>query len=199
MARRAKVDRKTTETDISLEIELDGTGRYEVDTSIPFFDHMLALFSRHGLFDITLKARGDTDVDFHHTVEDVGLCLGEAMAGALGDKKGIRRYGSATVPMMDALATVVVDVGGRPYLKYNVSPPEPYTRTDGTDFDPRLVEEFLRAFSNTSGTDLHVTLHYGRDVHHSVEAIFKALGRALREAVEIDPRIEGVLSTKGRL
>ena len=202
MARKALVKRKTNETDISVTLNLDGKGREEIDTSIPFFDHMLSLFARHGLFDLKVKARGDIDVDFHHTVEDVGLVLGEAIAKALGDKKGIRRYGSADVPMMDALATVVVDLSGRPYLKYRVKFPGGSSgkiRGRSEPFDSGLVEEFMKALSNTAGVDLHITLHYGRDLHHSIEAIFKALGRALGEAVSKDPRIKGIMSTKGKL
>lgn len=201
MARKAKVKRKTTETDIALELNLDGKGEAAVDTSIPFFDHMLNLFARHGLFDLKLKARGDTEVDFHHTVEDVGLCLGQAVTKALKDKTGIKRYGSADVPMMDALATVVLDISGRPYLKLKGTKKSfsASQRKGKGAFDMGLMEEFLKALSNTAGIDLHVTLRYGRDLHHSIEAIFKALGRSLSEAVAKDPRIKGVMSTKGRL
>ena len=199
--RKAKVRRKTTETDITLEIKIDGRGVNAVTTGIPFFDHMLTLFSRHGLFDLKVTARGDIEVDFHHTVEDVGLCLGEALKKALGDKKGIRRYGTSRVPMMDAMATVVLDISGRPYFRYNKTKESAGVsrkRSRG-EFDMGLMQEFMTALSNSAGIDLHVTLHYGNDLHHSIEAVFKALGRALREAVARDPRIKGVMSTKGRL
>ncbi len=199
--RKAKVRRKTTETDITLEIKIDGRGVNAVTTGIPFFDHMLTLFSRHGLFDLKVTARGDIEVDFHHTVEDVGLCLGEALKKALGDKKGIRRYGTSSVPMMDAMATVVLDISGRPYFRYNKTKESAGVsrkRSRG-EFDMGLMQEFMTALSNSAGIDLHVTLHYGNDLHHSIEAVFKALGRALREAVARDPRIKGVMSTKGRL
>ena len=210
--RKAKVKRKTTETDITLEFTLDGGGSAEVSSGIPFFDHMLELFTRHGLFDLKLDAKGDTDVDFHHTVEDVGLCLGGALKKALGDKKGIRRYGRSDVPMMDSLPTVVLDLSNRPFFKLNL--PErlaPLTKGKAEElnsllarqissvFDMALAREFLTAFANEAGVDLHVTLHYGENLHHAIEAIFKALGRALREAVEIDPRLKGVMSTKGKL
>lgn len=193
--RKERIKRRTTETEIEVEFTIDGRGNYAVDTSIPFFDHMLSLFSRHGLFDLTVRARGDTEVDFHHTVEDVGICLGEALDKALGEKKGIRRYGHATIPMMEALASVSLDLSGRPYLVYNAS----LSGEKVGDFDIELVEEFLRAFASAGKMDLHVNLLYGSNNHHSVEAIFKALGRALDEATSIDERIEGVLSTKGRL
>ncbi len=195
MGRREKVERKTTETDVSVEIDLDGKGDYSIDTSIPFFDHMLSLFAKHGLFDLSIRAEGDTSVDFHHTVEDVGICLGEAIGRALGEKRGIRRYGHATIPMMEALASVVVDLGGRPYLVYNVT----LAGERVGNFDTELVEEFLRALSNTGRMDLHVNLHYGTNTHHSIEAIFKALGRAIDEASRVDERMEGIPSTKGKL
>ncbi|MEE8575185.1 MAG: imidazoleglycerol-phosphate dehydratase HisB [Thermodesulfobacteriota bacterium] len=199
MARTSKVKRKTTETSIALEINLDGKGTRSVKTTIPFFDHMLSLFAKHGLFDLKIKATGDTEVDFHHTVEDVGLSLGEAIKKALKTKAGINRYGSADVPMMDSLATVVLDLSDRPYLKYNVKFKPVKAKMVKEVFDPALVEEFMRALSNSAGVDLHVTLHYGNDIHHSVEAIFKALGRALRVAVTKDARVKGVMSTKGKL
>jgi imidazoleglycerol-phosphate dehydratase len=206
MPRRAKIKRKTSETDITLEVDLDGSGKSSVSTGIPFFDHMLTLLSRHGLFDLRLTAKGDIEVDFHHTVEDVGLALGEAIKKALGDKKSIRRYGSSHVPMMDSLATVVLDLSGRPNLIFTL----PTTMRGGGGFKLYLAEkkgifgishttEFLKALSNSSDMDLHVTLEYGGDLHHSIEAIFKALARALREATTVDRRIKGVLSTKGRL
>ncbi len=199
MARKASIKRKTTETDISLTLEIDGKGTANVSTTIPFFDHMLTSMARHALFDLKLKAKGDTEIDFHHTVEDVGIVLGEALKKALGDKGGIIRFGNADVPMMDALSTVVLDLGGRPFLAYNVKFPRVAAKMVKEVFDPALVEEFMRALSNSSGTDLHIFLHYGRDIHHSVEAIFKALGRALRVAATKDKRIKGVMSTKGKL
>lgn len=198
MPREATVKRKTAETDITLGINLDGHGQSGTKTGIPFFDHMLTLFAKHGLFDLKIKAKGDLDVDFHHTVEDVGITLGEAIRKALGDKKGIGRYGSSDVPMMDALATVTLDIGGRPSLMLS-APKAAYRPSRKEAFDMGLAEEFMKALSNTAGIDLHVTLHYGRDPHHSIEAIFKALGRALRQAVEKDKRMKGVPSTKGRL
>lgn len=195
MSRRGEVKRRTEETDITVEIDLDGKGDYSIETSIPFLDHMLSLFSKHGLFDLHIKAKGDTSVDFHHTVEDVGICLGDAICRALGDKRGIRRYGHATIPMMEALASVTIDLGGRPYLMYNVN----LEREKVGNFDTELIEEFLRALSNTGKMDLHVNLHYGANIHHSIEAIFKALGRAMDEATRIDERVKGIPSTKGRL
>lgn len=205
MARKAKVARKTSETDITVELDIDGKGANDIKTPVPFFDHMLTNMSRHGLIDLKVRAKGDIEVDYHHTIEDVGICLGEAVKKAAGDKKGITRCGSSTVPMMDALATVVIDMSGRPFLKFNASkgsfavthkifPP-------GIDkgIDMGLVREFMTAFANSSGADLHVTLHYGDDLHHSIESIFKAFGRALRQALARDPRIKGVLSTKGKL
>lgn len=198
--RKAKVTRKTSETDIQVELNLDGRGNYEVNTLIPFFDHMLSLFAKHGLFDLNLRAKGDIDVDFHHTVEDVGLTLGEAIKKALKNKTGIKRYGSAQVPMMDALATAVVDLSDRPFFKFNTTKDSmAVSRARKSKFDMGLVEEFMTALSNSAGCDLHITLHYGRDLHHSVEAVFKALGRALGEAVTMNPKIKGVMSTKGKL
>lgn len=198
--RKAKVKRKTSETDIRMDLNLDGRGTYTVNTSIPFFDHMLSLFAKHGLFDLQVCAKGDIEVDYHHTVEDVGICLGEALKKALKEKTGIKRYGSASVPMMDALATVVLDISDRPYFKFNVTKESKVVcAARKSKFDMGLAEEFMTALSNTAGIDLHVTLLYGRDLHHSVEAIFKALGRALREAVSRDERIKGVMSTKGKL
>ncbi|MFQ5442069.1 MAG: imidazoleglycerol-phosphate dehydratase HisB [Thermodesulfobacteriota bacterium] len=209
MARKAKVKRKTTETDISVEIDLDGSGRVDIKTPIPFLSHMLTNLARHGLFDLKVKASGDVDVDFHHTVEDVGLSLGEALKKALGGKSGIRRCASATVPMMDSLSSVVLDLSGRPYLKINTTDESRsltkrvFSSTDKGEvmetFDIDLAVEFLKALSNSAGIDLHVTLYYGRDIHHSLESIFKALGRALSSAVEKDGRIKGVMSTKGKL
>jgi imidazoleglycerol-phosphate dehydratase len=208
--RISKVDRKTTETNIAVELNLDGSGTAEIETPIPFFTHMLTNFTRHGLFDLKLRATGDVEVDLHHTVEDVGLVIGEAVKDALGDKYGITRCADASVPMMDALATVVLDISGRPYFKFNTTD-ESFAVTkksisavvkEGSiedAFDMKLVEEFMKAFSNSAGIDLHITLKYGTDLHHSTEAIFKALGRALSKAVLRDERVKGVPSTKGSL
>ncbi len=196
MPRKALIKRKTKETDIVLDLNIDGKGESSVETSIPFFDHMLSLLSRHGLFDLKLRAKGDIEVDYHHTVEDVGICLGDALKKALGDKQGIRRYGSVAVPMDEALASVSLDICDRPYLVYRVSLPK---RAKITDFDPDLIEDFLQAFVNRSGTTLHINVPYGRNIHHIIEAVFKALGRAIGDAGRLDPRIKGVLSTKGKL
>lgn len=191
--RIANVARKTHETDIRCEIDLDGTGRYEIDTGVGFLDHMLTHLSKHGKIDLTIKARDDLHVDAHHTVEDVGICLGEAMAKALGDKKGIARYGTSSVPMEDALANVSVDLSGRPFCVYNV----PYRTERIGDFDVECVEEMLRAFSNGGRLNLHVNVPYGTNSHHMTEAVFKGLGQALAQAV----RIVGldIPSTKGTL
>lgn len=194
-ARSASLDRKTSETEITLRISLDGEGRSSIRTGIPFFDHMLTLFSRHALIDLDVEANGDIEVDYHHTVEDVGLALGAALTKALGDKSGIRRYGSAYVPMDEALARVVVDCSGRPYLAYEVP-----RGVEAIGLFPfQLVEEFLRAFSVQAGLTLHVSILAGRDAHHMAEAIFKALGRALDVAVSRDDRVKGIPSTKGVL
>ncbi len=194
--RKAKVDRKTKETDIRIELDLEGSGSYKVDTSIPFLDHMLSLMSRHGLMDMKIKAKGDIEIDDHHTVEDTGIVLGKALRQALGDMKGIRRYGQASVPMDECLASVSLDISGRPYLVYKVEFPK---KSKLKDFDPDLIEDFLQAFVSHAGVTLHIGVPYGRNTHHIIEAVFKALGRALRQAVEIDPRVKGVPSTKGRL
>ena len=191
--RTARVDRKTKETDIKIELNLDGEGKYNINTAIPFLDHMLSLTSKHGLFDLKIKAKGDIDIDDHHTVEDVGITLGKAVRQALGDMKGITRYGQAAVPMDEALAEVCLDISGRPYLIYRVEFPK---RSKIKDFDPDLIEDFLQAFVSNTSITLHVQSHYGRNTHHIIEAIFKALGRALRQAVTIDPRVKGVPSTK---
>ncbi len=195
IARSASIDRKTSETEITLKISLDGEGKSSIRTGIPFFDHMLTLFSKHGLLDLDVEAKGDIEVDLHHTVEDVGLALGAAFTKALGDKSGIRRYGSAYVPMDEALARVVVDCSGRPYLAYEVP-----RGVEAIGLFPfQLVEEFLRAFSVQAGLTLHVSILAGRDAHHMAEAIFKALGRALDVAVSHDDRVKGIPSTKGVL
>ncbi|MFO7982059.1 MAG: imidazoleglycerol-phosphate dehydratase HisB [Desulfuromonadales bacterium] len=195
MARSATIDRKTRETDISLSIDLDGHAQSEISTSVPFMDHMLVLFARHGFFDLKIEASGDTQIDAHHTVEDLGIVLGEAIRQALGDKSGIRRYGRATVPMHEALASVILDLSGRPCLVYNVEIP----KAKVGEFDTELVEEFFTAFCNHAGANVHVNLAYGDNLHHIIEAIFKAFGRAMDEATALDPRIEGVMSTKGKL
>jgi imidazoleglycerol-phosphate dehydratase len=196
MSREATIDRTTSETSIRTRLNLDGKGTAKVSSGIPFFDHMLTLFARHGLFDLDLAAKGDIEVDFHHTVEDAGITLGQALTKALGDKKGIRRYGFAYVPMDEALVRAVVDLSGRPYLAY--SPPSSVEPIGG-NFSFQLVEEFLRAFSVSGGMNLHVDILAGRDAHHMAEGVFKALARALDVATQIDPRVEGVPSTKGVL
>jgi len=193
--RKARKYRKTSETEISLSLGLDGKGLGKIKTGIPFFDHMLNLFARHGLFDLEVKAKGDLDVDLHHTVEDVGIVLGQALATALGKKEGIRRYGCAHVPMDETLARVVVDLSGRPYLELRGL----NRRGRAGNFPAQLVEEFLRALSVQGGMNLHAEILYGRDVHHQIEALFKALAKALQEAVSRDPRVKGVPSTKGRI
>ncbi len=192
--RTVTVSRKTAETDIQLTLAVDGTGVADVATGVPFFDHMLTLFAKHGLFDLTVRCDGDVDVDYHHTVEDVGLVLGDALKQALGDKKGIRRYGFFLLPMDESLARVVVDIGGRPHLVYSAEAPTMFVR----DFNIVLVKEFCRAFSNALGANLHVQLIYGEEPHHVAEAIFKGLARALDIATSIDPRAADSLpSTKG--
>ncbi|MDA8104150.1 MAG: imidazoleglycerol-phosphate dehydratase HisB [Nitrospiraceae bacterium] len=194
--RKSRVDRKTKETEIRIELDLEGSGTYKIDTSIPFLDHMLSLMSRHGLFDLKIKAKGDIEIDDHHTVEDTGIVLGKALKQALGDMKGIRRYGQASVPMDECLASVSLDISGRPYLVYRVEFPK---KSKLKDFDPDLIEDFLQAFVSHAGVTLHVGVSYGRNTHHIIEAVFKALGRALRQAAEIDPRVKGVPSTKGKI
>ncbi len=195
MTRKETVSRKTHETEIEVQLDLDGKGAFSIVTTIPFLDHMLGLFARHGLFDLTIRARGDTAVDYHHTVEDIGLSLGTAFKGALGDKKGIARFGFAVIPMIDSLAAVAIDISGRPHLSFRAS----FSSDRVGDMDVELFEEFFRAFSSAAGIDLHVLLAYGTNVHHSVEAIFKAFARACLEAVAIDPRVSDVWSTKGTL
>ncbi len=193
--RSAEIERNTRETKIRLALRLDGTGESEIHTGIPFFDHMLTLFSRHSLADIKVHADGDIDVDLHHTVEDTGIVLGQAFAAALGDKRGIRRYGHAYLPMDETLARVVVDFSGRPFLEYRApSAVQPIGL-----FAFQLVEEFLRAFSVHAGCNLHVEILYGRDAHHMAEAIFKGLAKAIDAACQIDPRVQGIPSTKGVL
>jgi len=196
MDREASIERITSETSIRLRIGLDGTGSSRVDTGIPFFDHMLTLFAKHGLFDLDLSAKGDIEVDFHHTVEDTGITLGQALTEALGDKAGIRRYGASYVPMDEALVRTVVDLSGRPFLAYRA--PESVEKIGGA-FSFQLVEEFLRALSVHGGMNLHVDVLAGRDAHHMAEGIFKSLARALDQATGIDPRVKGIPSTKGVL
>lgn len=193
--RRAVLTRKTRETDIQLELALDGTGQYEVSTGIAFFDHMLESFTKHAAFDLRLRAAGDLGVDFHHTVEDVGIALGQALREALGDARGIRRYGFFVLPMAESRVDVALDVSNRPFLVYQIELLNDRIR----DFDVSLVEDFLYAFSQNAGIDLHVELRYGKSPHHVVEAVFKGLARALRAAVELDPRITDVPSVKGTL
>jgi imidazoleglycerol-phosphate dehydratase len=193
--RTAEVQRKTKETDVSVRIGVDGAGSYDVETGIPFLNHMLELFARHGFFDLSVSGRGDLEVDAHHTVEDVGLTLGEALRNALGDKRGIRRFGEATVPLDEALVSVVVDLSGRPFLAYNVTLGQERVGT----FDVELVHDFLLALANQVGMNLHVNMLSGRNPHHVVEASFKGLARALSQAASYDPRVKGVLSTKGVL
>jgi imidazoleglycerol-phosphate dehydratase len=195
MARTAAIERVTKETRIKLNINLDGTGIGKVCTSVPFLDHMLDLFARHGLFDLEVEASGDIDIDFHHTVEDIGIVLGQAIKEALGDKKGIRRYGQATVPMDETLASVATDLSGRPYLVYNVRLP----KVKIGEFDVELAREFFQALTNNAGANLHINVMYGENVHHILEACFKATARALDMATQQDPRIEGVMSTKGTI
>ena len=195
MKRHGKIERKTSETDIQIDLNLDGKGHATVDTSIAFMDHMFELMAAHGYMDISLRGKGDIDVDYHHTVEDLGICLGKAIHDALGDKKGIKRYGHAMIPMDEALANVVIDISNRPYLSYKVSLEEYVTG----NFNVRLLEEFFRAFVNHAGITMHIELYYGSDPHHSAEAIFKAFARALDIASQKEERSAGVPSTKGIL
>ncbi len=195
MGRSAEVERHTAETKITIKLDLDGSGQADIRTGIPFFDHMLTLFTVHGLFDLTVHADGDTEVDFHHTIEDVGLVLGDAFCAALGDRRGIRRYGHAVTPMDETLAAVAVDLSNRPFLVYNVL----QTGKGVTAFDAYLAKEFFRAFTNRGGLNLHINVAYGENEHHIIESVFKAAGRALDEAVAFDDRITDVRSTKGVL
>lgn len=195
MSRSVKINRETKETNISLELNLDGSGQHHLETPVPFFNHMLSAVARHGFFDLTVKATGDTEIDDHHTVEDIGIVLGEAFKQALGDKAGVRRFGRETMPMHEALASVVIDFSGRPFLVFNVDLPKAKVGT----FDTELVEEFFVAFCNHSGANIHINLAYGDNLHHIIEGVFKAFGRALDQATSIDPRIVGVMSTKGKL
>lgn len=193
--RTAKIERKTNETQISANFSLDGSGTCKINTGIGFFDHMLTLFTAHGQYDLELSAIGDIEVDYHHTVEDVGLVIGDALDQALGDRKGISRYGNATIPMDDALAQVAVDLSKRPYLVFRL--PDEMPNQDA--FDASLAKEFLRAFTQRSGMNLHISVPYGENWHHMIEAVFKGLGRAIRVAVTLDDRVTDVPSTKGSL
>ncbi len=193
--RSASVERKTKETEINVELVIDGSGEYEISTGIAFFDHMLQSFTRHGAFDLRLAAKGDLEVDTHHTIEDVGITLGQAFREALGSAAGIRRYGSIALPMAESKVEVALDISNRPYLVYRVD----LANDRIGSFDTSLTEDFLYAFSQNAGIDLHVELAYGKNPHHVVEAIFKGLARALRSAVEFDPRMKGLPTVKGAL
>ncbi len=195
MPRSATIERQTAETRIHLSLSLDGSGRGDIASGVSFIDHMLVLFARHGFFDLTVRAEGDVQVDGHHTVEDLGICLGEAVKQALGDKQGLRRFGRCTMPMHEALATVDLDLSGRPHLVYNLDLP----KAKVGDFDVELTEEFFVAFCNHAGANLHINLVYGSNLHHIIEAVFKAFGRALDEAGSRDGRVVGVMSSKGKL
>jgi imidazoleglycerol-phosphate dehydratase len=193
--RTIELRRKTNETDIQLRLNLDGEGRYQISTGVPFLNHMLELFTRHGFFDLTVQATGDVDIDDHHTVEDVGLALGQAFREALGDKKGIRRFGEATVPLDEALVSCVVDLSGRPFLAYNLK----IHQEKVGNFATELIHDFFLAFTNQLAMNLHFNMTQGRNPHHIIEAGFKAFARALSSAVQYDPRVKGILSTKGSL
>ncbi|MCR8636245.1 MULTISPECIES: imidazoleglycerol-phosphate dehydratase HisB [Paenibacillus] len=194
-ARSAQITRKTNETDIQLSFNVDGTGISELETDVPFLNHMLDLFTKHGHFDLRVNAVGDIDIDDHHTVEDIGICLGHALREALGDKRGIKRYANVFIPMDEALAQVVIDVSNRPHFEYRAQ----YPSAQVGSFSTEMVQEFLWKFALEARVTLHVIVHYGQNTHHMIEAIFKALGRAVDEATSIDPRVKGVPSTKGVL
>lgn len=195
MARTAQLERNTKETQIRLSLNIDGRGEYNVSTSIPFLDHMLSLFAKHGLFDLTIAATGDTQIDFHHTVEDVGIVLGDAFKQAIGDKKGIRRYGWTRLPMDESLADVALDLCDRSRLVYNV----PLPKSKVGEFDAELAEDFFKAFADRAGVTLHIHVPYGDNLHHILEGVFKAFAKALDTATSIDERVTGVPSTKGML
>jgi imidazoleglycerol-phosphate dehydratase len=195
MPRTVQIQRQTSETRITLQVNLDGTGTVDIATGVGFFDHMLTLFAKHSLIDLTVQAHGDLHIDPHHTVEDVGIVLGKALAQTLGDKAGIRRYGHFTLPMDETLVTVALDLSGRPYLVWKAEIPQTKLGT----YDTELTEDFWQAVATNAGMNLHVLCHHGRNTHHIIEAIFKATARALRQAVEIDPRAPGIPSTKGSL
>ena len=195
MTRSASISRKTGETQIELDFNIDGSGQSNLKTDVPFMNHMLDLFAKHGQFDLTVDAKGDIEIDDHHTTEDIGICLGQVFKEALGDKKGIKRYGNAFVPMDETLAQVVVDLSNRPHLEIRAEFPSQKVGT----FDTELVHEFLWKFALEARMNLHVIVHYGQNTHHIIEAIFKAMARALDEATTIDPRVKGVPSSKGML
>lgn len=193
--RRAEISRKTNETDIKLALGIDGTGQAELVTDVPFLNHMLDLFTKHGQFNLSVDAHGDIEIDDHHTVEDIGICLGQCLREALGDKRGIKRYSSVFIPMDEALAQVVIDISNRPHFEYRAAYPSDRVGS----FDVQLVQEFLWKLALEARITLHVIVHYGQNTHHMIEAVFKALGRALDEATSMDPRVSGVPSTKGVL
>ena len=195
MERNAEIYRKTGETEIQLKFDIDGEGKSALQTGVPFMDHMLDLFAKHGHFNLEVEAKGDTEVDDHHTTEDIGICLGQAIGKALGDKKGIKRYGNFFVPMDETLAQVVIDLSNRPHLEFRGSFPAQKVGT----FDTELVHEFLWKLAIETRMNLHVIVHYGHNTHHMIEAVFKALARALDEATTIDPRVKGIPSSKGLL
>jgi len=195
MSRKAKISRTTKETDINLSLNIDGQGKASINTGVAFLDHMLTLWTVHGFFDLDLNATGDLEVDAHHTVEDIGICLGKALAQTIGDLSGIKRFGNASIPMEETLACVNLDICNRPYLVYKVN----FLTSKIGSFDTELVEEFLRAMVVNSGMTLHVQVPYGKNSHHIAEAVFKALGRAIDQATQFDPRLKGPLSSKGTL
>lgn len=191
--RKSKIERKTTETDIKLSLNIDGSGQQNINTGVGFFDHMLQLMTKHGLFDLDVQCNGDIHVDFHHTVEDIGIVLGKAFNEAMGEKIGIARYQTEFTPMDESLSVVSIDISGRAYLVFNVK----YNNEKVGDFDTELVEEFFRAFVNYAKITLHINLYYGSNTHHIIESIFKGFGRAMRKSLSIDKNIQGVMSTKG--
>ena len=193
--RHATVERSTSETAVRVELVLDGAGKSQIQTTLPFLDHMLTLLAKHGFFDLTIIAKGDTEIDDHHTVEDIGIVLGDALKQALGGKEGIRRFGWALVPLDESLAQIAVDLSGRPYLVYHVELPQRHIK----DFDLGLFEDFFQAFVTHGGLNLHINLLHGRNPHHIMEAVFKGLAKALDQATALDERVSGALSTKGRL
>ena len=195
MARSSHVERQTTETNIKISLDLDGSGQSSIQSGIGFLDHMLTLFAKHGLFDLTIEAQGDLHIDQHHTVEDIGICFGQVLKKSLGDKKGISRYGSMTLPMEETLVTTAIDLSGRSYLVWNVV----FTTEKIGTFDTELLEDFWQAVAANGLFNLHVDLHHGRNAHHIAEGVFKSVARALRNAVAIDPRVSGIPSTKGTL
>ena len=199
MSRKAKLSRKTSESSVELSLNLDGSGKSNISTSVPFYDHMLTAFSKHSLIDLDVKATGDTEIDIHHTVEDVAIVLGQALAQALGDKSGIARYGDATVPLDEALVRAVVDVSGRPFLVHSGEPQGFEYHLIGGHFTGSMVRHVFEAIAFNAGITMHVNVLSGRDAHHIAEAEFKAVARAMRKAVELDARVSGIPSTKGSL